>query len=142
MKHTILFLAVTFFTVICSTDVSGSHSRETQDINVEDFRSGKLKMHDAAAKHLTKQEARKESKFQKHQMVIQKKKQKVVNLLTKFSERQTRGDSSGIGMALLIIIIGAVLALLGLVGLADLFITIGLVVLAVGLVIWLITSIS
>lgn len=136
-----LFLAVTSM-VIFSLDTATANARTTQTINVEDFRPGAVKMSEATSKHWTKQQKREDAKLLRHEKRVERKKSKVANLLYKLNTKAAAGDSSGVGLAVIIILIGAALALLGLVGIADLLISIGLIVLAVGLIIWLFTAIA
>ena len=142
MKYSILSLAITAIVILFSSDAHARQPRQAQPINVEDVSAGNALVSIADLKQLTKQEQRAEEKLQRQQKAVERKKQKVSNLLTKLSARAGAGDASGVGLALIIILVGAALALLGLFGIADLLITVGLAVLVVGLIIWLITAIS
>ncbi|HLF62642.1 MAG TPA: hypothetical protein VI603_02770 [Saprospiraceae bacterium] len=143
MKYSVVLVAITSFVILFSSDVHAAQSRQTQVINEEDLGAGENTIVSIAdLKQLTSQERRQEEKLLRQEKTLERKKQKVSNLLNKLYTRASTGDSSGVGLALVIVLVGAALALLGFVGIADLLISIGLVVLVVGLVIWLITAIA
>ncbi|MEM0991888.1 MAG: hypothetical protein AAGI49_02585 [Bacteroidota bacterium] len=74
--------------------------------------------------------AKKKAKLQK----------RIEKMKTKMQKRAAGADTSGIKLGLVILLIGVIIAVLGLAGVADLLITIGIIVLAVGLVLWLINK--
>jgi len=71
-----------------------------------------------------------------------KLKDKIESKLAKREEKKAplfkTEDTSGVALGLIIVLAGALVAVLGLAGVADILITIGLVVLIIGLIVWLI----
>ena len=69
------------------------------------------------------------------------KKQKLINkVMTKLAKK--RSNTSGVGIALAIILVGAVLVIIGIAGVGGLLLALGLVILVIGLVVWLISLIA
>jgi Flp pilus assembly protein TadB len=143
MKHLFLLIAISSIVIISTSDVHGVQPEQSQTNNEEESTSKEnVIVTDSNAKHFTSQQQRAERKAERQQERLERKKQRASNLLNKLYSKAARGDTSGIGLALAIILIGALLALLGLVGIADLLIAIGVVVLVVGLVIWIFTALA
>lgn len=115
----------------------------TNDANValEDYAPRKGMSAKEWKKH-QRQLKKEQRKAEKMERKMQRKQTRVGKILSKIHEKAMRGDTSGIGLALAIILVGAVLAILGLVGVADLLISIGIIILVVGLVIWIFTSLA
>jgi Flp pilus assembly protein TadB len=143
MKHIVLFVAISSIVIISTSDVHAVHPQQSQSTCEEAAISKEnVIVSDFDTKKLTSQQKREAQKAQKQHERMERKKHRASNLLNKLFAKSAAGDSSGIGLAIAIILIGALLALLGLVGVADLLISIGIVVLVVGLVIWLITALK
>ncbi|MEM1324756.1 MAG: hypothetical protein AAGI23_02320 [Bacteroidota bacterium] len=72
-----------------------------------------------------------------------KQKAKIDKRIAKLKKKMAAAEagSGGIKLGLVIVLIGALIAVLGLAGVADLLITIGVIVLVVGLVLWLLDAI-
>lgn len=86
---------------------------------------------------------RAQKKLEREHKRMERKRQRLGKLFDKLIKKASApADTSGIGLALVIIIVGAIVAVLGLAGVADLLISIGLIVLVVGLVIWLFTALA
>lgn len=86
---------------------------------------------------------RAQKKLERQEKRMEHKRQRLGKLFDKLIKKASApADTSGIGLALVIIIVGAIVAVLGLAGIADLLISIGLIVLVVGLVIWLFTALA
>lgn len=83
---------------------------------------------------------------QKKQRRIKKRLHKLKDLLHKRQQKEVlKGENiekesatSGVTLGLIIILAGALIALLGFAGIADFLVTIGLVILIVGLILWLV----
>lgn len=85
-----------------------------------------------------KQKAKLDKKLSKIQQKIDKRQAKRAKKGKK-SFDQVKANS-GVGTGLLIVLVGVLLAVLGFAGVADILVTIGLVVLVIGLILWLVAQ--
>lgn len=103
-------------------------SATTADINYDQLLEKKKTKFEEKVKTFS---AKKQAKFQK----------KLDKLEHKLNKKNAPEDiSDGVRTGLIIVAVGAIIALLGLSGVADILITIGLVVLLIGLILWLLDA--
>lgn len=138
MRSLLLLGSMLACLLLVSTDTFAVHTQSKSEKTEAAESESMTKAERAEAKKLRKAQKRLERKQRK----AERKQHRLAKLLTKLQQKAAAGDASGVGLALVIILVGALLAVLGFIGIADLLITIGIVVLAVGLVIWLITAIT
>ncbi|MCB0629373.1 MAG: hypothetical protein R2824_06580 [Saprospiraceae bacterium] len=82
----------------------------------------------------------------KDQEKLDKKLKKIQNKIDKRAKKGKKSVNqekvnSGIGLGLVIVLVGVLIAILGFAGIADILVTIGLVVLVIGLILWLLAKI-
>ena len=110
---------------------SPSDKATSEEVSQESFRSFKEKF---------------ESFSEKKQVKIKKKlnrlKDKIDTYLAKKAAKEEgiakEEATSGVALGLIVILAGALIAILGFAGIADFLVTIGLIILIVGLILWLV----